>query len=367
MRVALLALTVAAVTMPAASSATAAPARSEARSATVAKPCTPPTHGTSGQNVSPAVAATGQSEAAALVVYRGVGVSAGCLITARTGGGVLIDQLGIAENSAPAVTEIGGSTIKYQVAFQANTTALWTAGSLGTRNLRLGMGAGTSPSIVGLAGENGYQIAFQANTGVLWTTGLRGTHSLGLRMAHGTSPSIASVSGGYQIAYQGSNGNLWITNVLNVGTRLVAHDLRFGMMAGTSPSLAGMGNGYQVAFQANTGALGTYGSAGRGDLRYAMSRTTSPAIYRDGVSYFIAIETPTNQVYVVSDSAPTKVLPGTSVPGSSPAVTVVALRNSGNSGGHRGYGLEVAYAAPGSNGALTEHAYGVVNQTFIIP
>jgi hypothetical protein len=49
--------------------------------------------------------------------------------------------------------------------------------------------AGTSPSIAALP-SGGYEVAFQANTGNLWTVGSadNGDHKLG--MLAGTSPSI---------------------------------------------------------------------------------------------------------------------------------------------------------------------------------
>jgi Papain family cysteine protease len=75
------------------------------------------------------------------------------------------------------------------VAFQANTGNLWTTGPVGTRDLGLGMMAGTSPSIT--VARGGDTVAFQANTGNLWTTGPDGTHDHGLGMMVGTSPSLA--------------------------------------------------------------------------------------------------------------------------------------------------------------------------------
>ena len=95
----------------------------------------------------------------------------------------------------------------YQIAFQANTTSMWTAGSLGTQDLLLGMMPGTSPSITKVNG--GYQIAFMANTGSLWTAGALGTRDLGLGMKAGTNPSIVAVNGGagYQIDFQAGNAH----------------------------------------------------------------------------------------------------------------------------------------------------------------
>ncbi|HEY2365996.1 MAG TPA: GH25 family lysozyme, partial [Polyangiaceae bacterium] len=87
----------------------------------------------------------------------------------------------------------------YEVAFQANTTNLWT-----TRDgdWKLGMAKGTSPSIASLT-NGGHEIAFQANTTDLWTVGDGGWSDWHLGMMPGTSPSIAALSnGGFEVAFQ---------------------------------------------------------------------------------------------------------------------------------------------------------------------
>jgi hypothetical protein len=59
--------------------------------------------------------------------------------------------------------------VTHVIAFQDNTGFLWTRPDTGRPvNLKLGMMAGTSPSVAGLPG-GGYVIAFQDNTGFLWT------------------------------------------------------------------------------------------------------------------------------------------------------------------------------------------------------
>ena len=93
--------------------------------------------------------------------------------------------------SAPAGTSASASGIAPDIAFQANTKTLWTSGGPGTgQNLRLGMKAGTSPAITGLAG-GGYEAAFQANTGLLWVVPNGVGQSVGLGMLKGTSPAIS--------------------------------------------------------------------------------------------------------------------------------------------------------------------------------
>jgi hypothetical protein len=64
------------------------------------------------------------------------------------------------------------------------------------------MTAGTSPSITALAG-GGFEIAFQANTGALWTYGTASSGATDLGVNPRTSPSIAGApSGGYEAAFQ---------------------------------------------------------------------------------------------------------------------------------------------------------------------
>ena len=56
----------------------------------------------------------------------------------------------------------------FEVAFQANTTNLWTSAPGGNADWQLGMLPGTSPAIAALPG-GGFEVAFQANTTNLWT------------------------------------------------------------------------------------------------------------------------------------------------------------------------------------------------------
>jgi hypothetical protein len=87
--------------------------------------------------------------------------------------------------TSPSITGLSGGG--FQAAFQANTGSLWTVGSAGSRDWKLGMMAGTSPAISALGG--GFQIVFQANTGILWSTGSGGTRNWNLGMLAGTTPS----------------------------------------------------------------------------------------------------------------------------------------------------------------------------------
>jgi hypothetical protein len=181
------------------------------------------------------------------------------------------------------------------LAFQANTGALWTAGADGTKDWNLGMKAGTSPAI---AVEDGhFQVAFQANTGSLWLARGDGhAEDLKLGMQNETTPAICALDGGgYQIAFQANTGNLWTTGT--AGT----HDTGQPMMAGTSPSIACLpGGGYEVAYQASSSSLVTTGSAGTRVWNLGMNTQSSPAIA--GLSageYVVAFEANTNNLWVV--------------------------------------------------------------------
>ena len=108
--------------------------------------------------------------------------------------------------TSPSITGLaeGG----FQIAFQANSTRLWTVGRAGNYDLGLEMMAGTSPSISALP-RGSFEIAYQANTGYLHTWGAIGTANTGARMLSNTSPSITGDYGGAEIAYQGATRTLW--------------------------------------------------------------------------------------------------------------------------------------------------------------
>ena len=72
---------------------------------------------------------------------------------------------------------------------------MWVVGKDNKGALDLGMKAGTSPSITGIAG-GGWQVAFQAPDGGLWVVGSDNKGALNLGMASNTSPAITSYSPG---------------------------------------------------------------------------------------------------------------------------------------------------------------------------
>jgi hypothetical protein len=161
-----------------------------------------------------------------------------------------------------------------RMAFQANSTNLWTYGSsIGSTDSHLGMAPGTSPAIAHMA-DGSYVTAFQANTSHLFIADSAGVHDTGLGMAAGTSPAIAGTSGGgWVVAFQANSSRLWTFNSAGA-----AHDTGLGMAAGTTPAITGLaGGGWAAAFQANTTRLWTWDSAGAAhDTGLGMAAGTSP-------------------------------------------------------------------------------------------
>lgn len=139
----------------------------------------------------------------------------------------------------------------FEVAFQANTTSLWTAGGSGVADWRLGLMPGTSPAITALAG-GGFEVAFQANNSSLWTVGSAGCRDWGLGMLRGTSPSITALTGGgFQVAFQANDSRLWtVGSAGNTAWPL-------GMQPGTSPSLVAQVAAFRSSVRAIDAALAT--------------------------------------------------------------------------------------------------------------
>ena len=185
-----------------------------------------------------------------------------------------------------------------EVAFQANTSDLWTTGTAGTKNWKLGMMESTSPAIAADTKGN-YEVAFQANTGNLWTATSGGggeDHHLG--MMDGTNPSIPA--GRRRLPGRLPGQHRQSLDDGDAGT----HDLHLGMMRGTSPGITALvDGGYEIAFQANTGDLWTAGTAGDQDWKLGMMAGTSPAIagLSDG-SYEVAFEANTTSLWVVTSA-----------------------------------------------------------------
>jgi hypothetical protein len=233
------------------------------------------------------------------------------------------------QNDCIITRAVGGPSVDFNIAFQANTTSLWVVGPGGSGDQHLGMMAGTSPSIARLAG-GGYEVAFQANTGHLWVTGTAGTADTGLGMAAGTSPSITALAtGGYQVAFQANTSALWVTG--SAGTS----NTGLGMAANTSPSITGLvSGGYQVAFQANTSALWVTGSAGTSNTGLGMAANTSPSIARLVTGgYQVAFQANTSALWVTGSAGTANTGLGMAA-GTSPSITGLA-----------GSGYQVAFQA----------------------
>jgi hypothetical protein len=205
-------------------------------------------------------------------------------------------NLGMASGTSPSAALLTNG--QYEYAFQANTSSLWTVGSDNHGAWNLGMMAGTSPAITALTG-GGYEVAFQANTGSLWTVGTAGDTNWGLGMMKGTSPAITGLTNGsYEVAFQANTGSLWTVGSSDHGA------WNLGMASSTSPAITGLTNGsYEVAFQANTGSLWTVGSDNHGAWNLGMASGTSPAItgLTNG-SYEVAFQANTSSLWTVGFS-----------------------------------------------------------------
>jgi hypothetical protein len=215
--------------------------------------------------------------------------------------------------SGPATAASG-----YDVAFQANTTDLWTTGTPGSEDWELAMMTGTSPAVTALSG-GGYEVAFQASNGNLTLAGSAGITHLGLGLMAGTSPAIAGLAdGSYEVAFQANTGDLYTYSPAGGATHL-----GLGLMAGTSPAIAGLADGsYEVAFQANTGDLYTYSPAGGAThLGLGLMAGTSPAItgLADG-SYEVAFQANTGDLYTYSPASGATNLQLGMLAGTSPAI-----------------------------------------------
>jgi hypothetical protein len=186
-------------------------------------------------------------------------------------------DLGLAAGTSPSIAALPGGG--WEVAFAgAGSNNLWTLSSSGTPdNWGLGMASGTSPTIVGVGATGQYEVAYQDNVGALYTAGTydgANEKPWSLGMAQGTKPGIAALpGGGWEVAFNsGSTNNLW---TLNSGGS--SHDWGLGLATTTSPSIAGVGSTgqWEATFQDNGGAVYTMGTDG-GDNEKAWSLGMAP-------------------------------------------------------------------------------------------
>ena len=196
----------------------------------------------------------------------------------------MIDLNGPVQDEVSSHTSTGNFMITYGtganvtgspiVAFQANTTGLWSSSGGNASFLGQNLAAGTSPSIAQLPG-GGFEGAFQNSNGLLEVFGTDLAFNTQLGMMPGSSPSIAVNSGGtYEVAFQANTGALYVFTAASGGV-----NLSYGMMAGTSPSIAALPNGtFETAFQANSGILWIVNGTTNFDSQAGMMAGTSPSI-----------------------------------------------------------------------------------------
>ena len=110
--------------------------------------------------------------------------------------------------TSPSITTL--SSGGFQVAFEANTTSLWTVGSAGNKDWNLGMMPGTSPSIVGAAARRLPGRVRGQHHRACGPSGSAGNKDWSLGMMPGTSPRIAALAGGgFEVAFEANTTNLW--------------------------------------------------------------------------------------------------------------------------------------------------------------
>lgn len=150
--------------------------------------------------------------------------------------------------SSPSITYAANTSFTgdgVEVAFESIDDVLYTynATTHAVHGTQFNMAQGTSPSAnaaccgIGADGTSVLQVAFQANTSALWlvTPALQIQRSWTTGLAAGTSPAVTEVlfddgTGGPAIAFQGGDGRLW--EVPATGTPMSTGQ---PMAAGTSP------------------------------------------------------------------------------------------------------------------------------------
>jgi hypothetical protein len=226
-------------------------------------------------------------------------------------------KVGVAAGTSPAV--VGLPNGGYEIAFQGSGNDLWSVGTAGWTDWHVGLAPGTSPSVVGLP-NGGYEIAFQAAGQDLWTVGTAGWTDWHVGVAPGTSPAVVALpGGGYEVAFQAAGQDLW-----TVGTAGWT-DWHVGVAQGTSPAIAGLpSGGFEAAFQAAGQDLWSVGSAGWTDWHVGVAARTSPSVVGLPTGgYQIAFQAVGNDLWTVGSAGWTNW--GLSMaPGTSPGITTGA-------------------------------------------
>lgn len=208
--------------------------------------------------------------------------------TPATGG--VNTQQGMLADTNPSIAALSDGT--YRVAFQTNVTQLRVINGTGDPstvvNTAYGMRDHTSPAIAAAPTGAGYAVAFQANTSALYTfTPTGGGVNTNQGMMAGTSPAIAWANGGFKVAFQ---TNITQLRVIDAdGNPNSVNNPPFGLNTRTSPTIAPAGNGnVQVAFTANTNQLWTWttGSSSGYNTLQGTNGLASPSIAFDAPTSF---------------------------------------------------------------------------------
>jgi hypothetical protein len=159
--------------------------------------------------------------------------------------------------------------------FQAGTGILWSYGASDNGASSFSVMAGTSPSVVQLAG-GGYEAAWQNPDGDLMVWGPGQLINDGPMMA-GTSPGIAALgNGSWLVAYIYTSGN-----VITAGPADGSVTDWGPAAPGTSPSITGFENeatDFEVAYQDTNGDVHLLGSFADSGLALGMMAGTSPSV-----------------------------------------------------------------------------------------
>lgn len=208
--------------------------------------------------------------------------------TPATGG--VNTQQGMLADTNPSIAALSDGS--YRVAFQSNITQLRVINGNGDPSTVVSTAYGlrdhTSPAIAAAPTGAGYAVAFQANTSALYTfTPTGGGVNTNQGMMAGTSPAIAWVNGGFKVAFQ---TNITQLRVIDAdGNPNSVNNPPFGLNTRTSPTIAPAGNGsVQVAFTANTNELWTWttGSSSGYNTLQGTNGLASPSIAFDAPNSF---------------------------------------------------------------------------------
>jgi hypothetical protein len=270
-----------------------------------------------------------------------------------------VDGDGHTDASTGGVAFYHGRSAEQSIAYQANTTRLWTIDADGhPAETSSALAPNTSPAVAALS-NGGYETAFVASNGVLWVTNPDGNgHSTGLQMWPGTSPAIAADgNGGWMIAAEDKDSRLWTID--SAGNMIKTPSA----MSPTSPAITALSTGgYEIAFIASSGDLWVQDSAGGHDT--GLVPAAGPAIAADtGGGWKIAIHGANTDHLWTLDSTGKATDTGAVMASGTTSPAIAPLRTGG---------YEMAFAAwdgylwkvePNGNGSLAGNGLGVAPDT----